>query len=372
MSDTTHIETTLTPPRGAWRFNAAKGQVRLSEQLSARRAACRQLNNITPDTPERVKSMLRVWGIEPMRHPDGSINLDPDTGLAYLADFEQARTWANIARFEWHPANKVVNALKPFIRAARDAGTDIIEPDYKFAKTGRLVISRYPVHSLPKTERHLLTPVHGNTVVAGDWSSLELRIVAAFSEDETLRQWYHDGLDPFALLGTELNTDRVVIKRVIYGLIYGAGERTTASQIGVSINGAKQLRHDILTRLHGVATWRDNTIRQAKVDRHVISAAGRRIDLTDPLKPDTDLSYRAPNYLVQASGVDLLTRAVSLLTEQRSAPPELTWHDAIYLTTNNPERAKRALEETMTDTPDWMNGINLAADITTGRNLACT
>ena len=72
---------------------------------------------------------------------------------------------------------------------------------------------------------HIFTsPKDGYTFVAGDYSQLELRIIAGMSKDQRLIEAFNSGSDPFRTVGqdwfhkTEItDEERNQVKRALYG-----------------------------------------------------------------------------------------------------------------------------------------------------------
>lgn len=369
MSEATGSPTDLIPPTDVWRFHLQRAKERkLRAQHNMRTA--RRLLQVNPWDLEQVIRKVESLGGHVLRDRHGTPNLKHDEGLLHLvAQGGGVGAWASILHDRWHPEARIHSALKPFIENAAAEGTDLIRPDYGFAVTGRLIIRRYPIHALPKTQRDLVLPAHGGTVVTADWSSLELRLAAAISSDEALLEWFADDLDPLQMLADQLNQSRDTVKAVLYGIMYGAGSGLTAAQLGCTVGEAEALKDRIFTRLHGLHDWRCQVIKQAEQDEYVTSADGRTVSVIDDqgcLK-----AYRAPNYILQSSGVDLLVRTVNTITVEQGRSPELTWHDAIYLITQDVNSSLDLLRDAMTQTPPWMSDVPLKVTTAVGSDLRC-
>lgn len=369
MSETTGLLTDLIPPADVWRFHLPQAKERIF-RAQRNMDKVRPKLQVNPWDPEQVTRKVESLGGNVLRDHDGKPNLRHDEGLQHLiAQGGRVGEWTSILRNRWNPEARIYSALKPFIAAAAEERSDIIRPEYDFTVTGRLIIRRFPLHGLPKTQRDLVSPAHGGSVVTADWSSLELRLAAAISGDTALLEWFAADRDPLQMLAEQLNQPRDTVKAVLYGIMYGAGSGLTAAQLGCSIGEAQKLKDRVFKRLHGLHNWRCAVIKRAKRDTYVTSAGGQQVSVVD--KDGCLKAYRAPNYILQSSGADLLVQAVNTITAERGLPPELTWHDAIYLATTDTAGALDLLRDAMTKTPPWMSEVPLKVTTAVGKDLRC-
>ena len=95
--------------------------------------------------------------------------------------------------------------------------------------------------------RLAITPLEGNLLLSADYSQLELRILAHLSQDDTLIHTLSSGGDVFRSMAAEMNncdaeavTDKMrqQAKQIVYGVIYGIGDKSLADQLGEDISEA--------------------------------------------------------------------------------------------------------------------------------------
>ena len=164
------------------------------------------------------------------------------------------------------------------------------------AATGRLSSSDPNLQNIPiRTEqgrriREAFVPASGNTIIAADYSQIELRIMAHLSGDETLVSAFKDGLDIHRATAAEIfdtalddvsSEQRRHSKAVNFGLIYGMSAFGLAKQLHVERKQAQQYIDQYFARYPGVAAYMESTREQAREQGFVETVFGRRLYLPD-------------------------------------------------------------------------------------------
>ncbi len=118
--------------------------------------------------------------------------------------------------------------------------------------TGRLSsknpnLQNIPVRTPAGAEiRSVFIPKDGYKLVGIDYSQIELRLLAHFSEDEALVSAFNDDKDihhqtAVKIFGEEeAKEKRSIAKSINFGLLYGMGSRKLADTLGISTKEAKQ------------------------------------------------------------------------------------------------------------------------------------
>ncbi|GJM04907.1 MAG: DNA polymerase I [marine bacterium B5-7] len=164
------------------------------------------------------------------------------------------------------------------------------------AATGRLSSSNPNLQNIPirtpegrKIRQAFIAPT-GYTMVAADYSQIELRIMAHLSGDKGLLEAFAKGQDihkttaaeVFAVTIDEVDNDqRRAAKAINFGLIYGMSAFGLAKQLGVSRTEAQQYVELYFSRYPGVKTFMDNTREKAKEDGFVETVYQRRLYLPE-------------------------------------------------------------------------------------------
>ena len=162
--------------------------------------------------------------------------------------------------------------------------------------TGRLSSSNPNLQNIPiRTEegrriRQAFVPDKGYTLLAADYSQIELRIMAhisgdaglvsAFNEDRDIHQ--ATAAEVFDLPLDEVSTEqRRSAKAINFGLIYGMSAFGLAKQLGIPRYEAQDYVDLYFERYPGVQQYMDATREQAKADGYVETVFGRRLYLPD-------------------------------------------------------------------------------------------
>ena len=247
------------------------------------------------------------------------------------------------------------------------------------ADTGRMSCVRPNLQQVSREGglRECLLADDGFMIVAADFSSVEVRVLAALSGDVQLKAMIaasetcalclagaacieHDLHAKIAEVAygpewTKLN--RYNVKRSVFGRLYGGGIDTLAAQTGLSLEMTQRII-DILDALTpGAAQWA-RRVRNAVQNGHTTfeSYSGRVIHL------DPELPHKAVNYLVQGTGRELLVDAIL----RWDAGPYgggviLPVHDEIlaFVAEDIAEEAAAYLTECMTTE---INGVKIAVE----------
>lgn len=253
----------------------------------------------------------------------------------------------------------------------------------------------------PGWMRKMIVAPKGRRIVGADYNQLELRIVAALSNDPVLIRMCLNAddtrklepeWDPHSFVAqlafgdtyTKLSLNdpkhnpakdarckcetctrkgyREICKRVIYGLNYGAGEQTVLEAIynggyygpPLKLEMLVRIKHAIYKAFARIPEWRDETYRFACQEQAIFSAITKRWR-TFPLG---DVSVtEISNYPIQSSGADIMNIRNTLFYEQhmRQIDPTAMFlaqvHDAVYYEVDE-DRAV-PFQEQLTDTLTW-------------------
>ena len=254
-------------------------------------------------------------------------------------------------------------------------------------ETGRLSSDHPNLQNIPKkTERGremraAFTAREGCTLLAADYSQIELRVLAHFSGDETLQSAFHNELDIHRFVAAQVNgvkedevtpQMRQAAKAINFGIIYGQTPFGLAGQLGISRNEAQRFIDDYFARFSHVRDYIDGVVQQAKDRGFVQTIAGRRryIPLLNSSNKNEQLSGRrtALNSTIQGSAADLIKRAMLRCSEMlpKDAYLLVQIHDELIVETpmSCADEAATALEEAMVGA--WKLDIPLCAEVHRG------
>ncbi|HEY4800000.1 MAG TPA: DNA polymerase, partial [Bacteroidia bacterium] len=165
------------------------------------------------------------------------------------------------------------------------------------AVTGRLSSDNPNLQNIPiRTERgkeirKAFVPRNNNyTLLSADYSQIELRIIAALSEDKGMIEAFKSGHDIHAATASKVyNTaiDKVTAdmrrnaKMVNFGIIYGISAFGLAQRLNIPRTEAKGIIDSYFEKYPRIKTYMDESIASAKEKGFVETVLGRRRYLRD-------------------------------------------------------------------------------------------
>ncbi len=198
------------------------------------------------------------------------------------------------------------------------------------AATGRLSstnpnLQNIPIRTIRGREiRKAFIPRDENFVImSADYSQIELRIMAAFSQDKTMLEAFNNGIDihtstaskVFKVPIEEVNSDmRRKAKMVNFGIIYGISAFGLAQRLGIPRSEASEIIKAYFVEFPSVKSYMDKVIEEARERKYVETILGRRRHL-----PDIDSANQATrgfaernaiNAPIQGSAADMIKIAM--------------------------------------------------------------
>lgn len=234
------------------------------------------------------------------------------------------------------------------------------------APTGRFSSNKPNIQQIPHDEayRRCFRAPEGKKLVIADYSQIELRILADFSEDENFISAFKSGADfhtitaaqVFNVAPEEVSADqRSFAKRLNFGVVYGIGSQRFALMTGLTQSQAEDIMRKYFGTYRGLDRWLREAARTAAVERISRTSSGRmyrfRFD-EDDRKAMAGAQRNGKNFPIQGTSADILKRALHLLHEKiRGTSAKLVniVHDEVILECDEPEAEKIAdiLNKTM-------------------------
>jgi DNA polymerase-1 len=195
---------------------------------------------------------------------------------------------------EWRGLVKLKNTYVDALPNELNKKTGRIHTTYSqaVAATGRLSSNNPNLQNIPiRTERgrqvrKAFVPKNEEyTLVAADYSQIELRIIAALSEDESMIASFKRGEDIHAATAAKVfnvplnevtREQRGDAKAVNFGIIYGQGAFTLAQQLNKSRTEAKELIDSYYANFPKLKQYIANQVSMAREQGYVETILGRR------------------------------------------------------------------------------------------------
>jgi DNA polymerase I-like protein with 3'-5' exonuclease and polymerase domains len=239
------------------------------------------------------------------------------------------------------------------------------------AETGRFSSSDPNLQNIPssgqygKLIRNLFVAPPGYKLVVADYSQIEPRIVASFSNDPIMMDNYLNGKDIYTTIGDTVGLDRKAGKVLVLAMTYGVGPDKIASSLGLTVDAARKLLNDFTERFNDIAKYKAKVTRLASQQSptpFVETVFGRRRYIPDLKSTDKGLRSRADrqafNTVIQGSAADLMklaiVRAHSCFIDEPDVNVVLTVHDELVTVAR-----EDLAEETAEAIRLSMEGINL-------------
>lgn len=195
--------------------------------------------------------------------------------------------------------------------------------------TGRLSSSDPNLQNIPirsaegRRIREAFVPAEGYTLLAADYSQIELRIMAHLSQDQGLLKAFaagedihrHTASELFNVTLEEVSSDqRRSAKAINFGLIYGMSAHGLSKQLGIERHQAADYMTTYFERYPGVKDYMNTTREQAKLDGYVETVFGRRLYLPE-INASNGMRRQyaertAINAPMQGTAADIIKRAM--------------------------------------------------------------
>jgi len=169
--------------------------------------------------------------------------------------------------------------------------------------TGRLSSANPNLQNIPiRTElgraiRAAFIAEPGHVLLTADYSQIELRLLAHYSRDPLLVEAYRRGDDIHTLTASQVfgvpplmvtADHRRQAKVVNFGIVYGLSPFGLSQNLGISTSEAKQFIEAYFEKYHGVRTFIDTTLDEARREMKVRTLFGR-------IRPIPDINSKNVN-----------------------------------------------------------------------------
>ncbi len=284
-----------------------------------------------------------------------------------------------------------------------DALMDLVHPEtgrihtsynQTVTSTGRLSSSDPNLQNIPiRTEegreiRSAFIPRKGWMLMAADYSQIELRILAHYSNDEILIDAFRKDEDIHTRTASEIfnifpemmdSELRRQAKVINFGIIYGMGPFRLSNELGISQKMAKTYINNYFSRYRGVKKFIDQTIEIARKTGKTSTLLGRIRLLPEINSTNKIISQAAErtaiNTPIQGTAADLIKVAMinvdkALREKGLQTAMLLTVHDELVFEVPPDEihQATQLVRNIMENV--WELNIPLKVNIQSGKNWA--
>ncbi|MBX3102954.1 MAG: DNA polymerase I [Bacteroidetes bacterium] len=285
-----------------------------------------------------------------------------------------------------------VDALPTLVHA--DTGRVHTSYNQAVAITGRLSSNNPNLQNIPirtargrEVRKAFVAPEPGWVLFSADYSQIELRIMAAMSQDPNLMEAFQLGKDihtataarVFGVNPEEVSREmRAKAKMVNFGIIYGITPFGLSQRLGISRTEAKEIIDSYFMQYPGVQAYMEQCVARAKTTGYAYTLMGRRQLLRDINSRNATVrsfaERNAINMPIQGSAADMIKLAMirvhhALAASGLQARMLLQVHDELLFEAPLTEvEALRALVTSHMEQAMPLPGVPVLAETGTGPN----
>ena len=261
------------------------------------------------------------------------------------------------------------------------------------ASTGRLSSVNPNLQNIPirtaqgmKVRKAFVPSNKNHSILCADYSQIELRIMAALSEDAEMVKAFNNGLDIHSATAAKVynvsidEVDKMMrtnAKSVNFGIIYGISAFGLSQNIGISRNEAKNIIDEYFVQFPAIKKYMDNIILKARKQEYVETYYKRRRYLPNINSRNAVIrsvaERNAINAPIQGTAADIIKIAMieiqkELINQNMQSKMILQVHDELVFDMLNDEKDKLIplVKGKMEQVIDL--GVPLVVDIGEGEN----
>jgi DNA polymerase I len=225
------------------------------------------------------------------------------------------------------------------------------------APTGRFACTNPNIQQVPHApeyRRCFTGNPAGRKLVIADYSQIELRILAEFSNDHGFIEAFNSGADLHRVTAAQVfsvSLDQVTkdqrdfAKRLNFGVVYGIGAQRFSMMTGLSVTEAEDVLRRYFATYRKLDTYLRESATRAVSEKQARTASGRLVkfnfDAAD--RQQVSMTQRnGKNAPIQGTSADILKRALRLLNDElrnTSAGIVNIIHDEIVVEVDDDEAA---------------------------------
>ncbi len=309
--------------------------VELSEQMASieRQAHDQAGQSFNIGSPKQIQAILYEKMNLPVlaKTPKGQ----PSTAESVLQELAQDYELPRLI-LDYRSLSKLKSTYTDKLPLQIDSRSGRVHTSYHqaVASTGRLSSSDPNLQNIPirtaegRRIRQAFIAPPGYTLMAADYSQIELRIMAHLSEDENLLKAFENNEDVHRFTASEVfdvsldkvdSEQRRAAKAINFGLIYGMSAFGLANQLGIDRSSARDYVDKYFSRYPSVKAYMDETRLTAKEKGYVETVYKRRLYLPEINSKNAARRQYAErtaiNAPMQGTAADIIKRAMIVIDE---------------------------------------------------------
>jgi len=310
-----------------------------------------------PNSPQQVKEVLLALGLK-VKGTDKKHDLFPYRSHKFVKTLLEYKELAKL----------IGTYTKPLIeRAMQDEGHRIYTTFKQNTITGRLSSSDPNLQNIPaKTEkgrqlRRAFVAKPGHVFVIADYSQIDLRALAHFSQEPAWMNAFNSDGDPHKLTAAAVfkvpleevtSEQRRTAKTLNFTMAYGSGPDNVAYEVGCSVKDAEAYIHSFWKGLASFSSWRAGIREACYRGRGIDTLLRRFIPIPHIRARDEFASARAlreaVSYIGQGSPAEIMKRAMIRLRMAGYVPVLQVHDELIYeVSEDKAEVSTKVIQEAM-------------------------
>lgn len=262
--------------------------------------------------------------------------------------------------------------------------TEKIHPEFKqVVRTGRFSCKDPNFQQLPKgkagdvVRKSILPLEEDHKIVAPDYSQVELRVLAHFSQDPEMIQAFEEDQDIHQKTADLIGESRKKAKGVNFGIVYGTTAHGLSKRLDIEKEKAENLIESYFNTYQGVKDWIDQKKQEAR-DKGLVRTLSNRIRYLEDVNSDQDwkrerAERKAVNTVIQGSGADILKMAMLKVShnskfQDSGAKMILNVHDELVFSIPEDEIKSTSKEIKQDMESAWDLKVPLKVDVEVGDN----
>ena len=258
------------------------------------------------------------------------------TGAGVLEDLAAKGEKLPTVILDWRHYAKLKSTYTDALVAQINPESGRVHTSYSLAATttGRLSSSDPNLQNIPiRTEdgrkiRDAFVAENGHTLVAADYSQIELRLLAHAADLPSMKQAFADGVDIHALTASEMfgvslsdmdAATRRRAKAINFGIIYGISAFGLANNLGISRTEASAYIKSYFEKFPGIKSYMEEAKAEAREYGYVTTLFGRKCHIkgiADRNQAVRGFAERqAINAPIQGAAADIMRRAMIRMPE---------------------------------------------------------
>ncbi len=239
---------------------------------------------------------------------------------------------------DYREVKKLISTYVDALPTLVNANTKRIHAHFNqaVASTGRLSSSNPNLQNIPvrsaygkRIRRAFVSGFEGGQLLSADYSQIELRLMADFSQDPNMVEAFRQGKDIHAATAARIfnlpleevsKAQREHAKRANFGMVYGISAYGLSQQLDIAVGEADRFIRGYFAMYPDVEKWMQEAIDQARERGYAATKWGRRRYLPDIHSGNANLrgaaERNAINAPIQGTAADIIKRAMVLIGQR--------------------------------------------------------